>query len=597
MTPATISPTQWASLCQQDPDKIVRLVQLADSIERAEKSYREFYRQAWEVLEPGIKLIETWELHCMIDHAEAWARGECPWIIQSGPRGIGKSGPWSRFLQPWIWTWNQRDNQLSAGCDESLSVGFATDARRLIESEWYQLRWGAKTGKLWESKSVLLDPAQNAKLYYRNSRSGYRRVMAMSGPGRRADSGLLDDPQSDKTVSSVADNEASFRWVTSTFIPAINSHPDKPGRLAVVMQGLGKNDLVDRLIDLYRTDTGCKFDLCFIQQRKVIFDTATPRPKRGLTDTALTRRGIVHDPRTREGELLNPMRWSDEDVRIMERQPEIFAAQQQQMPIDPVGSGDRAWPSYSPAIIGNPRDMSTLDDVVSLLTVDEGVEDACFALLDAYYREPCPTCTGKRYAGYVECRQCNGRGCSMDDPAHRGFRVCPNCEGDGTLIWRWTLGEYQSAKGRNTTRDNAQGILAILERLGVTKRRADGTIAGDPSAINEWIIDNMLVKPGNADAQFVRTEADALRLMLPGLPQWTRPAKPSRRTAYKRGDELFRKGRWWVDAANCPIVNRTLQQWRHDSAHDGHDGISHCAATLAYSTTKIHSIGSTVQVT
>lgn len=596
---------------------------------RLESSYLAFYREAWHVLEPGTQLIETWELHCMIDHAEAWARGQCPWLIIGGPRGMGKSYPLSRILQPYIWAAIDPGNRLMGGsCDQALGETLATDARRLMESEWYQERWG-RLAKRRTDRKVIFASDQNAKLYYRNERGGFRKVVSIGGGiGRRAGDGLLDDPQTEKIARSPAENEANWLWVSRTFIPALDDSPERPSRLLVAMQGLHKSDTVARLTERYRTASGCKFDTVYIQQRKVIFPVGTPHPTRGYTCTALTRQGIIHDPRTRPGELLNPVRWPEEDVRMMERDLGMFNAQQQQMPDDGATSG-AAWSAFRPEqhewafsvrdiLYAIGRQVETNPPRIALI-VDCGATDMAYALLDSWWREPCTSCGNTEAPGWIPCFSCRGRrgGCSVCVRHRPGLQVCRLCSGRAWRPLRFTLGDYQSKPGHNLTQDNIAGILRMIEECGLI-RVVNGHSLADPGQIDEYLIDNMIggkTERSAYDPRAIKTEAERLADGI-GLRIRHKQVDKSvpRATSYANGDALFAESRvvnmvevggvwqvahWENETAisrslprawihpRCRHLQQALSIWQHDTPHGGHEGLSHAVATYVYGTNAI----------
>lgn len=109
----------------------------------AKGGFAEFVRQAW----PHVEAAElVWEPHLglMTAHYEAVSRGQCRELVVNVPPGTGKSTITNVLWPAWDW------GPFGAGWRRWIATSYsqaltARDAQRLgnlVNSEWYQLRWG-----------------------------------------------------------------------------------------------------------------------------------------------------------------------------------------------------------------------------------------------------------------------------------------------------------------------------------------------------------------------------------------------------------------------------------------------------------------------
>jgi len=95
----------------------------------------------------------------------------------------------------------------------TLSVRDSLKCRRLIESDWYQERWGGR---------YQLTDDQNQKQRFENDRAGYRIATSVGGSatGERADVVVVDDPHSvDQAASDYAVAACRTRRTVPSPIP------------------------------------------------------------------------------------------------------------------------------------------------------------------------------------------------------------------------------------------------------------------------------------------------------------------------------------------------------------------------------------------
>ena len=133
--------------------------------ELATRSLRDFVPLAWPVVEPSTPFVPGWHIDAIIEHLEAITRGEIRNLLINVPPRHMKSLLVAVFWPAWEWTrWPER-RWLYSSYGAQLSIRDSVKCRRLIESVWYQQRWGGR---------FALTSDQNTKGRFDNNRSGYR---------------------------------------------------------------------------------------------------------------------------------------------------------------------------------------------------------------------------------------------------------------------------------------------------------------------------------------------------------------------------------------------------------------------------------------
>lgn len=267
--------------------------------------FREYVRQAWSILEPATQFVDNWHIDCLCDHLQAVTDGQLRKIIFNLPPGGMKSLVISVFWPSWHWTKLPADRFLTASYTDVLSIRDALKSRRVIQSQWYQNRWGDR---------FRLTGDQNAKSRYDNDKTGYRIATHVGGAtGERAKIRILDDPHNIEDAESDAIRESTVNWVRTTW--SEREADPRTSADIVVMQRLHQRDVSGVLLE----DIG-GFEHVMLPMR---FETARA-----------SRTMIWHDPRTREGELLWPIRWDETIVQEKEKRLGAYSAagQLQQRP-------------------------------------------------------------------------------------------------------------------------------------------------------------------------------------------------------------------------------------------------------------------------
>jgi len=281
---------------------------LACEKEFCRRSLAEFAKRAWHVLEPATPLKWGWALDLICAHLEAVSRGEIKRLLMNVPPGSMKSLLTGVIWPAWEWGPLGRPELRYVGTAHSqdLAVRDNMKCRRLIQSEWYQVRW-----------PVALTSDQNAKTKFENDKTGFRQATSFQGiTGYRGDRVILDDPHSVDDANSVVKLAGDVTLFREAMPSRIN---DENSAIVIIMQRLNEIDISATALELGYTH------LCIPMRYEI------GRSKWSVGEG---------DPRTIEGELMFPERFSESTVAELEKSLGGYAVagQLQQRP-SPRGGG------------------------------------------------------------------------------------------------------------------------------------------------------------------------------------------------------------------------------------------------------------------
>lgn len=131
-----------------------------------------FIRSAWAIIEPGHGYVHGWHIDAMSEHLTAVLDGQLKNLIINIPPRSMKSITVSVMFPAWAWIKHPHLRWLFASYAASLSVRDSVKCRRIIESPWYQHRFG----HLYQ-----LTSDQNAKEKYENDKTGHRIATSVGG--------------------------------------------------------------------------------------------------------------------------------------------------------------------------------------------------------------------------------------------------------------------------------------------------------------------------------------------------------------------------------------------------------------------------------
>lgn len=203
-------------------------------------SLGDYVQHAWHVVEPATAYIHGWHIDAIVDHLVAVTAGEIRNLLINIPPRFAKSLLVSVFWPTWTWTHDPALRWLYASYVQSLATRDALKSRRIIQSRWYQSRWGSV---------FRLTGDQNLKMRYENDRTGYRIATAVGGvaTGEGGDIIVVDDPHAVQEAESEAVREATLVWWDETMSTRLND--PRTGRRVIVMQRLHDRDLSGHVLE------------------------------------------------------------------------------------------------------------------------------------------------------------------------------------------------------------------------------------------------------------------------------------------------------------------------------------------------------------
>lgn len=196
----------------------------------------DFIRGAWNALEPGTKFVDGWALGAICEHLEAVSSGQIRRLLINVPPGCTKSMTVNVFWPAWEWGPRNMPHlrYISASYAADLSIRDNLRCRDVIDSEWYQERWGRR---------FHMKGDQNAKIRYENTSSGWRLASSVGSAltGHRGDRIIVDDPHSVDSAESEAERETTLRWFTETLPTRVNDL--EKSAMVIIMQRLHELDV------------------------------------------------------------------------------------------------------------------------------------------------------------------------------------------------------------------------------------------------------------------------------------------------------------------------------------------------------------------
>lgn len=264
----------------------------------------EFIRHGWHVLEPEVPLEWNWHIEAVADHLQAvfedwlavqeWRRdpqGPIPVqriqnLLINIPPGTGKSRIVSVFFPAWAWLHCPSWRAIFLSANPRVADRDSDLCRTLITSDWY---------REWFRPEWKLRPERNALRLFANTAGGWRQAMGITAAitGERADALVVDDPHDAQKANSEADREMVLARWDNAIANRVND-PRSSVRIGI-MQRLHAEDWSGHVLA-----QGGWEHLCLPLE----FEPARAKA------TAIG----WSDPRTEEGEVLHPARFTPEVI-------------------------------------------------------------------------------------------------------------------------------------------------------------------------------------------------------------------------------------------------------------------------------------------
>ena len=206
----------------------------------AEQSLSCFIEQAWHVIEPTTQYVPGKHIDAICEHLEAVLLGQINRLLINIPPRFSKSLTVSVFWFVWDWIKHPERRWIFSSYAQSLATRDSLACRRLIESQWYQSRWGDRCA---------LTTDQNTKTRFENNKTGYRIAAGVGGSvtGEGGDILVVDDPHNVKDVFSDVSLATTTAWFDEVLSTRLNSQEE--GAIVVIMQRISHKDLAEHILE------------------------------------------------------------------------------------------------------------------------------------------------------------------------------------------------------------------------------------------------------------------------------------------------------------------------------------------------------------
>ncbi len=258
--------------------------------ERSKRSLHYYTKKAWQIVEPETPFVDNWHIGVICEYLEAVTRLEIQNLIINIPPRHMKSLMVSVFWPTWTWTHSPHVRWLTGSYTDQLATRDALKSRRIIQSNWYQERFG---------NMFSLTGDQNMKSRYENDATGYRLAFGFGGAvtGEGGDIIVVDDP----LKAQDADSDTIRETVNSIYDGTVSTRGNDPKtvRRVVIMQRLHEDDLTGHILAKMQEEGAHQYELLCLPTEY--------EPKRFFSSIGQM------DPRVNPGELLWPQRFGEKE--------------------------------------------------------------------------------------------------------------------------------------------------------------------------------------------------------------------------------------------------------------------------------------------
>jgi predicted phage terminase large subunit-like protein len=293
-----------------------------------EASLSTFVERAWHLVEPN-RFVDNWHIGAICEHLQAVTDGEIPYLLITMPPRHSKSLIISTMWPCWEWVRYPQYRWVFASYAFSLSVRDSVKRRVILQSKWYQDRF---------SDRFFLLKEQNSKIRYENNKRGFMLASSVGGSntGEGGERIVADDPHNVKKAESEEVRTDTVNWWN--VVMSTRRNDEIVSARVVVQQRVHEGDVAGDALE--------RGNLVHLNL------PAEYVPQKRCHTTWRSRDGVQRhwqDPRTREGELLNPIRYNQQQIdrAKLDLGDYQYAAQFQQDPTPPSGSIIKAsWLRY-----------------------------------------------------------------------------------------------------------------------------------------------------------------------------------------------------------------------------------------------------------
>jgi predicted phage terminase large subunit-like protein len=220
--------------------KLAKLIALEDlNYEQAHRSFGHYFRKSWQILEPGKPFLRNWHHDLIAEYLEACFLRQIKRLIINIPPRYTNSLLVTVAFPTWVWAHNPTERFLFASYAQNLSTFHSKKRRDVLESSWYQRRWGSV---------FQMSSDQNVKTEFANDKKGHMIATSMHGhaTGKGGSFLVFDDPHdAEKAMSDVA-RTSDIEAFDQKFVTRLDDA--ESGVMIVVMQRLHEDDLTGHLL-------------------------------------------------------------------------------------------------------------------------------------------------------------------------------------------------------------------------------------------------------------------------------------------------------------------------------------------------------------
>ncbi len=303
--------------------------------ENMRREMRRFVKGAWPIVEPGAPFVNGKHIDAICDHLTFVSLGDIDDLIINVPPRHSKSTICAVMWPAWEWTWQPHIQWLFATYALDLTLRDSVKCRRLIQSPWYQERWG---------HVYHLSGDLNQKKRFDNTSNGYRLATAVKGTatGEGGDRIVVDDAHNMNEIESDLIRGSVINWWRNTMSTRANN-PKKAGRVIIAQRGhhvdlpghcLATGGWVHlNMPGYYRTKTKCQTHALKTGPARDL-ELQPPANIARFTQPLEEDELIWEDWRERENQLLTPARFGPKEMKRLQQEltERGFESQIQQNP-------------------------------------------------------------------------------------------------------------------------------------------------------------------------------------------------------------------------------------------------------------------------
>jgi len=222
----------------QDKNCIIQELVDAENIsyELAYRDYTHFFKRAWRILERK-QLLFNWHHDVICEYLQACYKRDIKRLIINIPPRYTKSLLATVIFPVWVWAHDPSERFLFSSYAQTLSTYHSKKRRDVIESEWFQKRWG---------REFLLTTDKETEI--ENNKTGHMIATSMHGhaTGKGGNWIIIDDPHNAEDVMSDKKRSSDIESYDQKFITRLDDS-DK-GVIIIIMQRLHEGDLTGHLL-------------------------------------------------------------------------------------------------------------------------------------------------------------------------------------------------------------------------------------------------------------------------------------------------------------------------------------------------------------